>query len=272
MEEFQNITPISQHTKKAINSKGKEVIIHSIHYVGLPTIEKKRMTEMYNAISRIESSFLIHFKKRYVEDGTLNIVSEYFPGETLREVIDKAKADNKPLNSELIWKTITEVALAIYDLHSYQPNPIAHGAIRPEHIILTPQGAKVCGISLVDASANLEKDILDFTAVIFEMVTLSPYQGHRRLDYPLLSSVDEGFRELLTNLIEIHNGHRSTIVQILEFPEVSIEVMKIKIAVEKSDYENQVQRVVALENDLLLREKHLKAAGIDTSSLPPIKC
>jgi hypothetical protein len=103
------------------------------------------------------------------EEGRLYVVTEYIPGETLRQLIDR----EGPLPSERAAGIIAPVLSALQCGHRLG---IAHGRVVPERVLLGRDGrVRLAGFGLGNVSnASAEEDVLAAGSTLFEALTGRP--------------------------------------------------------------------------------------------------
>ncbi|MDP9242091.1 MAG: hypothetical protein M3O84_02825 [Actinomycetota bacterium] len=103
------------------------------------------------------------------EEGRLYVVTEFVPGETLRQLIDR----EGPLPSERAAGIVAPVLTALQCGHRLG---IAHGRVRPERVLLGRDGrVRLAGFGLGNASnATAEEDVLAAGSTLFEALTGRP--------------------------------------------------------------------------------------------------
>ena len=108
-----------------------------IRQVDLTKITNKEKDELENEIninSLFNSRFILKIEESYLNGKQLNIISEYFEGETLKDFLThEHKKDRRFLKEEIIWKIFIQLSLALYRIHSKN---IIHRNIRPSTILL----------------------------------------------------------------------------------------------------------------------------------------
>ena len=79
-----------------------------IRQVDLTKITNKEKVELENEIninSLFNSKFILKIEESYLNGKQLNIISEYFEGETLKDFLShEHKKDRRFLKEEIIWK------------------------------------------------------------------------------------------------------------------------------------------------------------------------
>ncbi|CAJ1955734.1 unnamed protein product [Sphenostylis stenocarpa] len=87
-----------------------------------------------------------------------SIVYEYLPNGTLQDYLFR-KSNNSPLTWNTRARMIAEIASALCFLHSFKPETIIHGDLKPETVLLDSSlGCKICGFgfcSLVNEESLL---------------------------------------------------------------------------------------------------------------------
>ncbi|MDP9297013.1 MAG: protein kinase, partial [Actinomycetota bacterium] len=103
------------------------------------------------------------------EDGRLYVVTEFVPGETLRELMDR----EGPLPPERAAGVMAPVLTALQYGHRLG---IAHGRVGPERVLLGHDGrVRLAGFGLGDASsASAEEDVRAAGRTLFEALTGQP--------------------------------------------------------------------------------------------------
>ncbi|KAG4978746.1 hypothetical protein JHK86_038220 [Glycine max] len=77
-----------------------------------------------------------------------SIVYEYLPNGTLQDYLFR-KSNNSPLTWNTRARMIAEIASALCFLHSFKPETIIHGDLKPETVLLDSSlGCKMCGFGL----------------------------------------------------------------------------------------------------------------------------
>ncbi|OHT15767.1 hypothetical protein TRFO_13748 [Tritrichomonas foetus] len=272
MQNFEIVKQLSTSTFKAIRIRDQKVFgLKSISYVGLSKAEKKRIVDTINTLIQLRCSNVIRYHNCVVDSdkGTLNLLTDFCEGGTLQDLLDQHYESRKPFDEEQIWSIATDIALALYECHNHKPQVITHGSLTADHIFIdSDDSAKIGCFSLNSCqSVDIEKDLTDLGKLIFEMATLSKAEVcHHSYLYKLKNS-GEGIREVATKLLS-PSSPKFNLVNFLEFPEVALKVLEKKLKIEKSFYEQEKAKYLALEESISKREKNVNAAGYN---LPQVK-
>ena len=134
--------------------------------------------------------------------------------------------------------------------------PISHGSLSPDHIFLDSADSAKIGCFSLNSCHNIDvdQDLNDLGKIIFEMATLSKFDGNQHSFQYKLKGLSEGIREVLIKLIS-PDGQKFSLVNFLEFPEVAIKVLEKKLKIETALYEQEKAKYIALEEKLIKREK-----------------
>lgn len=116
------------------------------------------------------------------------MILEYFPGYTLRQILNQAKNKRVRIPLSLCLKIIYESASALkylHDLHDdhNQPLGLIHCDLSPTNILLSPQGvSKICDFGLAKGLFQKEKNEVGITRG--KLIYMSPEQLHaQNLDF-----------------------------------------------------------------------------------------
>jgi serine/threonine protein kinase len=96
-------------------------------------------------LARLDHPNLPKVSDYFSEAGTEILVMDYVPGDDLKTIMDKARANNKLLNVSEVLRWTVQILDALAYLHA-QDMPVVHRDIKPSNIKLTPSGV----IKLVD--------------------------------------------------------------------------------------------------------------------------
>ncbi|KAK8894363.1 hypothetical protein M9Y10_022798 [Tritrichomonas musculus] len=261
MQNYEIVEQLSSSTYKAIRATDQRVLaLKKISYVGLSKPDKKKIVDTINTMIQFHCTNVVRYHNCVVdaENGTLNLLTEYIEGGTIQDLINRHAESKRPIDEERIWSIATDIALALYECHTHKPQPIAHGSLTPDHIFLdSADSAKIGCFSLNSCqSVDVEQDLNDLGKNIFEMATLTKYDGNHHTFLNKLKGVGEGIREVLIKLLS-PAGPKFTLVKFLEFPEVALKVLEKKLRIETAFYEQEKAKYLALEDSLNKREKAL---------------
>ena len=109
-------------------------IIRQVNLKKITDEEKKALENEININSLLSSKFILKIEETYQQGDTVNIVSEYFQGGTLKDYLQQEKKkDRRFLKEEIIWKIFIQICLGLYKIHSKN---IIHRSIKPATIFL----------------------------------------------------------------------------------------------------------------------------------------
>jgi hypothetical protein len=95
--------------------------------------------------------------------------------------------------------------------------------------------------------------------VLYELATLSPFVSKYEISVSKLKGVDEGLRELLIGIVNpVPPDRKMTLLNILEFPEVALNVLQKKLKIETEIYEQERKRYESLKEESVNREKRIQ--------------
>lgn len=259
MQNYEIVEQLSTSTYKVIRISDQKVLaLKKISYVGLSKAEKKRIVDTINSMIQFRCTNVVRYHNCIVdsENGTLNLLTDFIEGGTIQDLISRHVETKRPIDEERIWSIATDIALALYECHSHKPQPIAHGSLTPDHIFLnTADSSKIGCFSLNSCQdVDIEQDLNDLGKNIFEMATLTKYDGNHHTFTNKLKGVSEGIREVLTKLLSPASP-KFTLVNFLEFPEVALKVLEKKLRIETAFYEQEKAKYLALEESITKREK-----------------
>lgn len=259
MQNFEIVEQLSTSTYKVIRITDKKILsLKKISYVGLSKTEKKKIVDTINTMIQFHCSNIVRYHNCVVdsENGTLNLLTDFIEGGTIKDLIYRHVESRKPIDEERIWSIATDIALALYECHNHKPQPIVHGSLTPNHIFLdSADSAKIGCFSLnLCQETDAEQDLCELGKNIFEMATLTKFDGNQHAFYNKLKGLGEGIREVLSKLL-IPASTKFTLVDFLEFPEVALKVLEKKLRIETAFYEQEKAKYLALENNINKREK-----------------
>jgi serine/threonine protein kinase len=244
---------------------GKPFVMRKVSYTSIPKSERKRLVDTTNQLIQLTSTStsLIRYHNTQVDNeaGTLNLILEFCPNGSLERLIAEAKQARRPIETDKIWSIATDIALGLYDLHHNRHLPLAHGQLTADHVLFeSDDKAKIGCFSLNSCfEVDKEKDLSDLGALIYEMATLSPFASKRDVTASRLRAVDEGLKELLIALLNpVHVGTQLTLLNVLEWPEIALNVLQKKLKIETEIYEQEKRRFAALKEEGMNREKRVQ--------------
>jgi hypothetical protein len=267
MAQYEVIGPLSPSAHGGMfrvrrSRDGKTFAMKKVTYTTIPKSERKRVVDTTNSLIQLTATCtgLVRYHNTQVdsEAGTLDLVMDFFPNGSLERVITDARDTRKPIGTDKIWSIATDIALALYDLHTNAQAPLAHGQLTADHIFFDSDGRVKIGCFSLNSCFDVdkEKDLNDFGALVYEMATLSPFVSKRDVSAARLRGVDEGIRELLIGLLNpVQIDGKMTLLNILEFPEIALNVLQKKLQIETEIYEQEKRRYASMKEDMLNREK-----------------
>lgn len=109
-------------------------IIRQVNLAKITDEEKKSLENEINLNSLISSKFVLKIEESYKQGDTINIVTEYFEGGTLKDFLqEEQKKDRRFLKEEIIWKIFIQICLGLFKIHAKN---IIHRSIKPAYIFL----------------------------------------------------------------------------------------------------------------------------------------
>ena len=259
MQNYEIVEQLSTSTYKVTRLSDQKVLaLKKISYVGLSKAEKKSIVDTINNMIQFHCLNVVRYHNCIVdsENGTLNLLTDFIEGGTVQDLVARHAETKRPIDEERIWSIATDIALALYECHSHKPQPIAHGSLTSDHIFLTTaDSAKIGCFSLTPCQdVDIEQDLMNLGKNIFEMATLSKYDGNHHTFNNKLKSVGEGIREVLNKLLS-PSSPKFSLVNFLEFPEVALKVLEKKLKIETALYEQEKAKYLALEENINKKEK-----------------
>lgn len=259
MQNYEILEQLSTSTYKAIRISDQKVfVLKKISYIGLSKIEKERIVNTINTMIQLRCNNVVRYHNCVVdsENGTLNLFTSFIEGGTIRDLVLRHIKTKNPIDEDRIWSISTDIALALYECHNHKPLPISHGSLSPDHIFLDSADSAKIGCFSLNSCQNIDvdQDLNDLAKIIFEMATLSKFDGNQHSFHYKLKGLSEGIREVLIKLIS-PDGQKFSLVDFLEFPEVAIKVLEKKLKIETALYEQEKAKYIALEEKLIKREK-----------------
>ena len=209
-----------------------------IRQVDLTKISEQEKSLLENEIkinSLFNTRFILKLEDSKVDNKQLNIISEYFEGETLQKFLEnEQKKDRKFLKEEIIWKIFIQLCFALYHIHNKN---IIHRNIKPRNILLdTKFNLKLTNFKkayilksetdlchdyifnkdfiispeiILKEGYNTKSDIWDLGVVLYEMCSFNkPFNGENEEEintkilekkYP---SIGNKYSKELINLLE----------------------------------------------------------------------
>ncbi len=129
---------------------------------------RERFTTEAIAMARVNHPNIVHVYDHGIEGMTLFIVMEYLPHGSLQEYLDK----KGPLSRFQAVSVCLDVALALEKAHELE---IIHRDIKPDNILLSPQGCKITDFGI--ARIELEsRSVTRTQAVMGTLPYMSPEQ------------------------------------------------------------------------------------------------
>lgn len=263
MNNYEIVEPLSSSTSKAIRKSDQKVFaLKKITYIGLSKAEKKRIVDTINTMIQIRCANVIRYHNCIVdsENGTLNLLTDFCEGGSLKDLISRHAETRRPIDEERIWSIVTDIGLALYECHNHKSQPVAHGALTPEHVFLTSADSAAIGCFSLNScqSVDMEQDLTDLGKIIFEMATFSKAEGGHHIIHSKLKGVSEGIREVVLKLLS-PSSPKFTLVNFLEFPEVALKVLEKKLKIETAFYELEKAKYNALEERISRKGKNLSS-------------
>jgi len=128
---------------KARGFKGGTAVLKMFNY-GTPT---ERISREIDIGSKIRSPYVVKYDSTpcYWDNKRFCAVMEYVPGESLREIIERGERPPTTEEFEKVARCLMEGIRALHENRNEDGNlePIIHGDIKPDNIIITPTGNPV---------------------------------------------------------------------------------------------------------------------------------
>ncbi|HPZ77936.1 MAG TPA: protein kinase [Bacillota bacterium] len=128
---------------KARGFKGGTAVLKMFNY-GTPT---ERINREIDIGSKIRSPYVVRYDATpwYWDNKRFCAVMEYVPGESLRETIEQGERPPTREEFEKVTRCLMEGIRALHENRNEDGNlePIIHGDIKPDNIIITPTGNPV---------------------------------------------------------------------------------------------------------------------------------
>lgn len=259
MQNYEIVEQLSSSTYKVVRKADQRVLtLKKISYVGLSKTKKKSIVDMINNMIQFRCNNVVRYHNCIVdsENGTLNLFADFVEGGTIKDLISRHVESKRPIDEERIWSIATDIALALYECHNHKPQPISHGSLSTEHVLLESASSAKIGCFSLNAcqSIDIEKDISDLGKIIFEMATLSKIDENQHSFQYKLKGLSEGMSEVLMRFFSPLE-QKFSLVGFLEFPEVALKVLEKKLKIETAFYEQEKAKYLLLENNLNKKEK-----------------
>ena len=94
-------------------------------------LEEDKIKNEAKILSSINNEHIVKYYDSYQDEEYFYILMEYCDGMDLRELIDKHKKEDKPINENLIYNIVLDICLGIKEIHK---NNIIHRDLNPENI------------------------------------------------------------------------------------------------------------------------------------------
>ncbi|KAK8834896.1 hypothetical protein M9Y10_043118 [Tritrichomonas musculus] len=259
MEKYEILEQISDLTYKvARKSNNAFFALKTISYIGLSKAEKKRIVDTINTLIQLHCVNTVRYHNCIVDSdkGTLNLITDFYEGGNLEQLIRKHVESQQPFDEEQIWSIAADIALALYECHNNKHQKIIHGALTPDHILFDSEGNARIGCFSLDRcmSGDTEHDLTDLGKLIFEMATLSKAEPGHHSFQSKLKSTSEGISEVVPLLLGL-SPSKFTLLNFLEFPEVALKVLEKKVKLETAFYEQEKAKYLALEASFKQKDK-----------------
>jgi len=106
---------------------------------------RRQFYQEASILARLDHPNLPKVSDYFTEGGREYLVMDFVPGEDLKTIVDKTRAQGKFLEEQTVLSWAKQLCSALEYLHSQDP-PVLHRDIKPSNVKLTPSGA----IKLVD--------------------------------------------------------------------------------------------------------------------------
>lgn len=290
-------------------SDGKIVAIKEIDYGNLSNTKQKQMlVNEVNILRKLRCKYIVKYISHIVdkEKKFIYLVMDYCERGDIQAVIRDARSKRMYIDENMIWHTITEMALALKTCH-YGEKKIIHRDIKPGNIFISGDGYVKLGDfgfartitdelaktiagthyymspELTEGNPYDEKsDIWALGCVIYELADLNPPfmgPGPDNLKKNILSGkmrrIPGRYSESLWNMIQWMLSRdpikRPTVIDILQRNPVNIYVKLLKMRDERTKYEESAKKLQKMKQKLQQKLEKLISLESTDSHIPVLE-
>lgn len=259
MEGYEVIKPdFGKSTILAKRKKdGNEFVIKQIEYGSIDKSKKQNLIDRINAFVGLtrQDCIIARLYNPFVENSIINLPNKYFGDYTIASKIKECIAKRTHIPESFIFNVIGKICMELYEFH--QAN-LGHMGITADHIFITGDSIKLTGINFtqfeIAPKEQIQKDLYQLGALIFEMATLSSFENDRHPE-KRLASCSEEIRRLVIGLTNPNPEKQTDIVQVLSQSDIAVVVLEVKLEREKAEYEREKQIVSELESQVATYKK-----------------
>lgn len=246
IEGYEKLKPLGSvpyNTFVVLRNKDKlKMIAKEINYKKYDKTARKRIVDIINSLVQLRSDSVVRYHNCVVDNGHLILIADYYQNGSLHYYI---KSEWGNISEDRMWDIITDIALGLYECHNHKPNQILHGNLNSKNVFLDESyNVKIGNFSLDCSNVGEEKDLMNFGFIIYELVTGNVFDKEQFISQMQSPKLNEGFKELLYGLFK----KNFSLLDILEFPEVSLKILEKKIKLEKIIYEKEKAKYLKLES------------------------
>eukprot|EP00696_Hemimastix_kukwesjijk_P003575 gnl/Hemi2/14378_TR4869_c3_g9_i1.p1 gnl/Hemi2/14378_TR4869_c3_g9~~gnl/Hemi2/14378_TR4869_c3_g9_i1.p1 ORF type:complete len:375 (-),score=131.63 gnl/Hemi2/14378_TR4869_c3_g9_i1:129-1253(-) len=278
---------------------GKVLVWKELNYGRMSDKEKQLLVSEVNILRELKNPHIVRYYDRIIdrENTKIYIVTEYCEGGDLASLISKCKRERQSIDEEIVWRVLTQLALALQECHTRKEGPVLHRDIKPANVFLDGQQnvklgdfglARIMGSNsaladthvgtpfymspeqIGECGYNAQSDVWSLGCLVYELCTLNhPFEATNQIALsakikagrfarlPVKYSADI-FR-VITLMLQVDHKRRPTIEQLLNLPPFLPRLREKRIADQQIVLKEKEESLRVREEKVASRNKILRA-------------
>lgn len=248
IEGYEMLKPLGSHPHNTFivqrSRDGEKMVAKVVNYKKYDKFSRRIIAETVNSLVQLRCNSIVRYHNCVLDNEHLFLIVDYCKNGNLFSYL---QSDRNALSEDKIWDMVADIALALYECHEHKPNRIIHGNLSTNNVFLDDNyNVKIGNFALNASDIGKEKDIIGLGFIIYELASGSASAKDNYPNQAQISNLSDGFKEILNGIF----AKNFTLLDILEFPEVSLKILEKKIKVEKDIYEREKAKYLRLKLSL----------------------
>ena len=292
-------TPFTKIIKIRRKSDNKLLVSKQLNYGQMPEKAKHQLVLEVNILRELKHPNIVRYYEYNIDKNSqiINIIMEYCEnGDLGNKIFQAKKQQTGSFPEEYIWKTFTQMSLALHEIHRRKDGLILHRDLKPANIFLDyNENAKLgdFGLSkILDESTDFastkagtlhymspeflnenkygeKSEIWAMGCILYELSSFAkPFEASNELALalkirdgkidPIPKHYSNELRRVIAWCLSLNQKDRPNVEDLLNIPEISKRLREKRLKENHSILKKKEEELKVKEQELIFLEENLK--------------